>query len=76
MSEYTPTTEEVRARYVSTAHHFHRTGAEFDRWINQVRAEARQELIDELVAIGLCENDEWDAVERVLPGVLRVIGLT
>lgn len=48
MSEYTPTTEEVRASYLSALTHNHPMNvgeviAEFDRWLEQVKAEAWEE---------------------------------
>lgn len=41
MSEYTPTTEEVRNRYLSEV--FPEDEAEFDRWLMRVKAEAWDE---------------------------------
>lgn len=41
MSEYTPTTEEVRNRYLSEV--FPEDEAEFDRWLAQVKAQVWDE---------------------------------
>ena len=44
MSEYIPTTEEVRNRYLSEV--FPEDEAEFDRWLAQIKAEAWDEGFD------------------------------
>ena len=41
MTEYTPTTEEVRNRYLSEV--FPEDEAEFDRWLAEVKAQAWDE---------------------------------
>lgn len=41
MTDYTPTTEEVRNRYLSEV--FPEDEAEFDRWLTQIKAEAWDE---------------------------------
>ena len=62
MSKYTPTTSEVRAAYVWTytrnfdtyqvgrplASEQKHYGDEFDRWLNQVKAEAWEECANEI----------------------------
>lgn len=45
MSDYTPTTGHVRARYVRDDANFLTDWAEFDRWLAGVKAEAIQEAI-------------------------------
>ena len=44
MSDYTPTTEEVRNRYLSEV--FPEDEAEFDRWLSQVKAAVWDEAIE------------------------------
>lgn len=56
MTEYTPTTEEVRAGYVvsATLNHTRQIGQvinEFDRWLNEIRAEAWDSAWREIRAI-------------------------
>lgn len=46
MSDYTPTTEDVRISYVcqrESIYGIHHDGAEFDRWLTEVKAEAWEE---------------------------------
>lgn len=44
-NRYTPTTEQVRAHWENVG--FAGTGEEFDRWLEQVRAEAKAEALTE-----------------------------
>ena len=65
MSEYTPTTDEVRKAYVShevqelrrrgkdEAHDSEMTTAEFDRWLAQVQAEAKSRALEDAA-------DDWE----------------
>jgi hypothetical protein len=47
VSDYTPTTGDVRARYVRDhGAHFVSDWAEFDRWLAEVKAEAWEEGFD------------------------------
>ena len=43
MSDYTPTTEEIRAGYSTATYDDAKAEAEFDRWLAEVKAEAWQE---------------------------------
>lgn len=55
MSDYTPTTEEVRASYLTSLTHDYPANIgeqidEFDRWLAGVKAEAVREFIREISA--------------------------
>lgn len=60
---YTPTTEQVRKHWENVG--FAGTGEEFDRWLNQIRAEAWEEGFqagwEEHENPGAFVNDYWDA---------------
>ena len=43
MSEYTPTTEEVKIKYCLASGNRVETPDEFDRWLNSIKAEAWEE---------------------------------
>ena len=58
--EYTPSTEEVRKHWENVG--FAGTGTEFDRWLEQVRAEAKAEALNE-AADWVCDNG-GDLVSR------------
>ena len=57
MTDYTPTTEEVRNRYLSEV--FPEDEAEFDRWLAEVKAEAWDEGHDAGVQLERLRNSEF-----------------
>lgn len=66
MSEfYTPTAEKVRALYVEGAESEEATGEQFDRWLNQAKAEAWDEgynhrSLQEDGSINEFDRDHWN----------------
>ena len=71
MSDYTPTTEEVRNKYsgFSTSNSNH-TGqvylnfAEFDRWLAEVKAQALEEVLD--IIRGQAEGSQLEGDQKAV----------
>lgn len=60
MSDYTPTTEEVRAGYSTATYDDAKAETEFDRWLAEIKAQAWQEGIEAFdVAITKDVDDPW-----------------
>lgn len=59
MSDYTPTTENVRVMFSSIGADRERNRAAFDRWLAQVKAALLTELADEIEStkVGLLHHD-------------------
>ena len=65
MSDYTPTTEEVRLAYwngrkFSLENHDINNIAEFDRWLAEVKSQAWEEGYDEGYVDGSCDRERAD----------------
>lgn len=58
MSDYTPTTEEIRADYCLLADVSRPRQLQFDRWLAEVKAQERERIIALLEADCFCQAPE------------------
>ena len=66
MSDYTPTTEEVRESYVlmQKCSAYPEPEAEFDRWLAEVKREVWDDAVNQVIATVRCDSEDVTWVNK------------
>ena len=64
MSDYTPTTEEVRADYCLLADVSRPRQLQFDRWLAEVKREVWDDAVNQVIATVRCDSEDVTWVNK------------